>query len=1061
MSFADISVRRPIFITCLVLLMLSVGYWCLKTLGVDQFPNVTFPVVIVNTTYPGASPDEIATLVSKPIEDEVSSISGIKRLTSTNLEGVSTVAAEFTLETDVKYAEQQIRDRVSSAKRKLPDDIEEPVIRRIDPGDQAVLVLSLTADLPEQKLYSLADDVIRPKLEQVNQVGLVEIIGGREREIHVELDRAKLKSYEIPATQVASRLKAAGENTPVGKVDAGKQELSFRALGQFSNVQDIKRTIVNFFGSDVPVTVAQVGEVRDTLKDETSRAFVNGKKSLFLLVYRQNGSNTIAVVERALKQIDSVNKLLATQEGKPALFPVRDATKVIRANVADVEESIYLGILFAVIVVYFFLGNGRSTFITGLALPNSLIGAFILMYAAGFTINIMTLLALSLCVGLLIDDAIVVRENIFRHIEMGKKPLQAALDGTKEVQLAVIATTFTILAVFGPVAFLKGVVGQFFREFGLTVCFAMLISLFDALTIAPMLSAYFAGDPHKKPKEGVWYKTMGRAVRGFSKFQDWLENVYERSLHWVTRKPLTTLFASLLIFIACVYTVKWVPKTFLPPADGGEFSISFDLPPGTSLDETNKVADEIDKIVRANKEIATTAMILGGQNAQSNTATYFVTMTPSKERKGMNTTAMKQKVRDQLLPYKYANVIVKDIDNVGGGQRPFNLNILGQDPKKLEEYARKVYEVARKNKGLTDVDIDYRVGKPELQVAIDKNRADTFGVSTTQVGAELRTQIEGLETAKFRELGEEYDVRVRLKPEQRDLKLGFNETYVPNINNNMVRLRDVAQAVEARGPSKVTRQDRTRYIQIQADVAPGSGIGNVMTELTAAIENDIKLPPDMSYRFVGQAESFQELSESIATAGTFAILFILLILASLYESFITPITIMMALPLAVCGAFVALAITGESLNIFSMIGVIMLMGVATKNSILLVDYANQKTAHGMDRVQAIIEAGRTRLRPILMTTMALIAGTIPIAIGLNEASKQRTSMGIAIIGGLISSTLLTLAVVPAVYLYVDRFRVWFGHVFFKVVGGTPPEFEPEHHVEADGSARVQEGPRVH
>ena len=868
MSLADLSVKRPIFITCLVVLMLSVGYWCLKTLGVDQFPNVTFPVVIVNTTYPGASPDEIATLVSKPIEDELSSISGIKRLTSTNLEGVSQVAAEFTLETDVKYAEQQVRDRVSGAKRKLPNDIEEPVIRRIDPGDQAVLILSLTADLPEQQLFALADDVIRPKLEQVNQVGLVEVIGGREREIHVELDRAKLKAYEIPATQVASRLTAAGENTPVGKVDAGKQELSFRALGQFNSVQDIKRTIVNFFGSDVPVTVAQVGTVKDTLKDEASRAFVNGKKSLFLLVYRQNGSNTIAVVERALKQVAEVNKQLENSPGKPSMFAVRDATKVIRANVADVEESIYLGILFAVIVVYFFLANGRSTFITGLALPNSLIGAFILMYAAGFTINIMTLLALSLSVGLLIDDAIVVRENIFRHIEMGKKPLQAALDGTKEVQLAVIATTFTILAVFGPVAFLKGVVGQFFREFGLTICFAMLISLFDALTIAPMLSAYFAGDPHAKKKEGIWDKTVGRAVRGFSKFQDWLEVVYERSLHWITAWPKSTLLASLVIFVLSVSTVVFVPKTFLPTADMGEYMVSFDLPPGASLDETNKVANEMDQIIRKNPEIETVAMILGGQNAQSNTANFFVTMVPAKQRPGVTTTAMKQRTRDQLKPYAYANVAVKDIDNVGGGQRPFSLNILGQDPKKLEEYARKVFEVAKKNKGLTDVDMDFRVGKPELQVAIDKNKADTFGVSTSQVGIELRTQIEGLETAKFRELGEEYDVRVRLKPEQRDLKEGFNETYVPNINNNMVRLRDVADAVEARGPSKVTRQDRTRYIQIQADIAPGAGMGDVIQEITRAINEDIKLPADMSFRFVGQAESFGELQESISTAGT-------------------------------------------------------------------------------------------------------------------------------------------------------------------------------------------------
>jgi HAE1 family hydrophobic/amphiphilic exporter-1 len=1036
MSLADLSVKRPIFIVCLVIVMLAVGYRALTTLGVDQFPNVTFPVVTVTTTYAGAAPDEIATLISKPIEDEVSSISGIKRLSSNNLEGVSTVIAEFNLEVDVKYAEQQIRDRVSSAKRKLPKDIDEPVIRRIDPGDQPVLILSLSADLADQKLYTLADDVIRPKLEQVNQVGLVEIIGGREREIHVELDRNKLKNYEIPASQVATRLTAAGENTPVGKVDQGTKELSFRALGQFTKVEDIKRTIVNFFGSDIPVTVADVGVVKDTVKDEVSRAFVNGKKSLFIMVYRQNGSNTIEVVDRVHKQVSAINSMLKDQPGKGNMIVVRDATHVIRANVEDVEESIYLGILFAVIVVYFFLANGRSTFITGLALPNSLIGAFVLMAAAGFTINIMTLLALSLAVGLLIDDAIVVRENIFRHIEMGKKPMQAALDGTKEVQLAVVATTFTILAVFGPVAFLKGVVGQFFKEFGLTICFAMLISLFDALTIAPMLSAYLAGDPHKKTTSGPWYSTVGVLVRAFSRFQDWLEKIYVSTLKWIVRYPLTTIIASALVAAACMYTVKWVPKTFLPPADSGEYMISYDLPPGSSLDETNKIGDEIDTILRKRKEIQTVALILGGQNGQANTGTIFVTLVPSKQRPKITTTMMKESARKDLEPYAYAHVAVQDVDNVGGGQRPFLLNILGQDAKQLEEYANKAYEMVKKNPGVTDPNLDYRKGKPELQVSIDKDRADKFGVSTTQVGMELRTQIEGLETAKFRELGEEYDVRVRLKPEQRNLSENFNQTYVPNINNNMIRLRDIATGVEARGPSKVGRQDRTRYIQIQADIRPGYGIGDVMAQVDAAMKNEIKLPANMSYRFIGQAESFAELGDSIATAGIFGILFIFLILSSLYESFVTPITIMAALPLAVCGAFVALAATGESLNIFSMIGVIMLLGVATKNSILLVDYAHQQTEKGMDRMEAIIESGKTRLRPILMTTMALVAGTIPIAIGLNEASKQRTSMGIAIIGGLISSTLLTLIVVPAIYLYVDRFRIWTTRVFLKIVGGT-------------------------
>lgn len=1034
MNFVDLSIKRPTFITCIVIVMLAVGYWSMTKLGVDLFPNVTFPVVTVSVPYPGASPNEIETLVSKPIEDEVSTISGLKRISSINKEGVSVVVAEFTLETDVKYAEQQIRDRVSSAKRKLPEDTKEPIIRRIDPGDQPVIVFSLEADLPDQQLYDVADEIVRPKLEQVNQVGLVEIIGGRKREIHVDLDRKKLKSHEISASQVAQRLGAAGENVPIGKVTQGSKEVLFRSLGQFKKVEDIKSTIVNFFGSDVPVTVADVGTVNDTLVDESSRVFVNGKKSLFIYVFRQSGSNTIAVVENVRKQLAKLNVELEKTPGKPKITAIRDGSQWIKANVTDVKESIFIGVFLAVLVVYFFLANGRSTIITGLALPNSLIGAFILMAMAGFSINIMTLLALSLSVGLLIDDAIVVRENIFRHIEMGEEPIQAARRGTIEVQLAVIATTFTVLAVFGPVGFLKGVVGQFFKEFGLTICFAMLISLFDALTVAPMLSAYFAGKSHgakdSVQKTGffsafasAWDATMGRAVRAFSRFQDRLEKLYESVLAFTIKKPLTILGMSLIVFLASCSTIVFVPKTFLPQQDAGEFSLAFDLPPGSSLEETNKVGFEIDKVLHNNPEVEISALTVGDRDGQANVGEFYVKLVNMHQRK-LNTSQVKEKIREQLVPLAYANPKVKDFDAVGGGMRPFNLNIIGDDQKELEEYAMKILEVAKANKGLKDVDIDFRTGKPEFQVAVDKDRADKLGISTVQSGMELRTQIEGITPAKFREHGREFDIRVRLQPDQRDLKAGFDNTYVPNINYNLVRLRDVANGIETKGANKITRQDRARYIQIQADIAPGAGLGDVMDQLSKAITNDIKLPANMRFAFVGQAENFQELGESMGTAMFFGVLFIFLILASLYESFITPLTIMLALPLAVCGSTVALAITRESLNIFSMIGMIMLLGVATKNSILLVDYANQLVGEGMSRADAITKAGITRLRPILMTTMALIAGTIPVAIGLNEASKQRTSMGIAIIGGLISSTLLTLIVVPAAYSYIDRFRVW-------------------------------------
>lgn len=1039
MNLADLSIRRPTFITCVVLLMLAVGLISMSRLGVDLFPNVTFPIVTVTTPYPGAGPAEVETLVSKPIEDEISTLSGLKRLSSNSQEGVSTVIAEFTLETDVKFAEQQIRDRVGSAKRLLPDDVEESVIRRIDPSDQPVLMVSVTADLSPAELYDVANEVIRPRLEQVSQVGLVEVIGGRKREIHVSLDRDKLKARELSASAVAARLQAAGQDIPAGKIDQGAKETIFRTLGQYTSIGDVKKTILNFFGSDVPVTIEDVGTVVDTLRDEKSRTFINAEKTLFIVAFRQSGANTIAVVDGLKARIQKLNDELQLAIGKPKIKVVRDGSLWIRANVLDVEESITFGIILAVVVVFFFLANGRSTIITGLALPNSLIGAFILMAMAGFTINIMTLLALSLSVGLLIDDAIVVRENIFRHIEMGKSPAEAARAGTAEVRLAVIATTLTVIAVFGPVAFLKGVVGQFFKEFGLTICFAMLISLFDALTIAPMLSAYFAGSKHAGGgKPGIYDRTVGAMLRAFNRFQDGLENKYERVTHFTVKRPRFVLTMSFLVFLGSCASVKFVPKTFLPPQDAGEFTVGLDLPPGTNLTTMTDTALKVDKLIRSLPEVDLTALTVGDREGQVNVADTYVKLIPAKQRKA-NTSDVKQKIRDLLKEYAYANPKVKDYDAVSGGQRPFNLNIVGTDQKKLEEIATKVYDKLKNHPGLKDVDTNFRSGKPELQIVPDKRRAESLGVSTVLLGQELRTQIEGVTPAKFRENGVEYDIRVRLKEDQRDLGSGFPRTYVPNINQNLVRLSDVSNAIETVGPSKITRQDRGRFIQINADITPGAGMGDVMADIERMFKTEIPLPPGMRYVYVGQAENFAEMMESMVAAMGFGILFIFLVLASLYESFVTPLTIMLALPLALCGAFVALFITQESLNIFSMIGSIMLLGVATKNSILLVDYANQLVQKGVSRTEAIIQAGRTRLRPILMTTMALIAGTLPVALGLNEASRQRTSMGIAIIGGLISSTLLTLVVVPAAYSFIDRFRVWSRAQLARIFGATSGE----------------------
>ncbi len=1058
MNLADLSIKRPIFITCLVLVSLVAGIMAISKLGVDLFPDVTLPVVTVTIPYPGAGPSEIETLISKPIEDELSTLSGIKRLSSINNEGLATIVAEFNLESDIKDSEQQIRDRLSIVKRQLPLEAKEPIVRRIDPADQPILELALDADLPDAKLYDLADDKIKPKLEQVAKVGLVKITGGRKREIQIQLDRKKLKAHEISVSAIAARLSGSGQDIPSGKKSQGENETIFRTIGQFAAIEDIKNLVLNFYGNDIPTRVEDLGVVSDTLADETTKNFVNGKKSLSIKVFKQSGSNTIAVVDALKKKIAIVNEQFKSQPGHPNLVIIRDGSSWVRANVQDVKESIFLGIGLAVLVVFLFLANGRSTIITGLALPNSLIGAFILMAMAGFTINIMTLLALSLSVGLLIDDAIVVRENIFRHIEKGMSPKDAALFGTNEVRLAVIATSLTVIAVFGPLGFLKGVVGQFFKQFGLTICFAMAISLFDALTIAPMLSAYFAGITHNQTKQSkpngifgqlFWYlgeiydQIFGPILRSFSRFQDWLEIKYVSIMEYCVRKPIVVLVSSLVVFVLTTALAKFVPSTFLPEQDSGEFMVSLDLPPGTNLEKMTIETLKVDEIIRKNPEVEVSAVQVGDTDGSSNIANFYVHLVPSKER-NLNTGKVKQKIRDQLKIVAYANPAVKDYDPVAAGQRPFNLDFFGSDQKALEEFSLKFLDRLKKYPGLKDVDVNFRPGKPELQVRPLKSKTQALGMSTTMIGTELRAQIEGVLPAKFRENGLEYDVRLRLQDDQRNLKESFSQTYVPNLNGSLVKLSSVAEAISTNGPSKITRQDRARMVQISADIASGAGLGNIIDELTKWLKEDpeLKLPEGISFAYVGQAENFKELTENMAFAMGAGVLFIFFVLSSLYESFVTPFTIMLALPLAICGSFVGLFLGHQSMNIFSMIGIVMLLGVATKNSILLVDYANQLILTGMSRNDAIILAGKTRLRPILMTTMALIAGTIPIAIGLNEASKQRTSMGFAIIGGLISSTILTLIVVPASFSYVDRFRVWCQIIMKEIFMPEPDNSKP-------------------
>lgn len=1028
MNLPTLSIQRPVFITCILLLIIVLGIFSFRKLPVDLFPDVTFPVVTVQTPYPGAGPKEVEILVSKPLEEELGTINGMKALRSTNREGLSVVICEFTLETDVKYAEQQVRDKVSSARTKLPTDVKESTIRRVDPSDQPIIMLTLNAEMTPAQFYDLANEVVKPKLEQVNNVGLVHVMGGRKREIHVELDRNKLSRSNLSVSGVAQRLAGAGENIPAGTVsrETSGQDMVFRTVGEFDSVKSIENAAVSFFGNDRAISLKDLGEVTDTLEDATTYTFWNGKKTLLLYVYKQSGTNTVAVSEALKKQVKKINAEISGlyKDAKPQLTVVANQAKYISLNVEDVQQSIVIGILLTILVVYFFLGSLRSTLITGVAIPVSLIGACGLMVIAGFSINVMSLLAFSLAVGLLIDDAIVVRENIFRHMdELRKGPRLAALEGTLEVTLAVVAVTATIVAVFLPIGFLSGVVGQFFKQFGLTVCFIMIISLFDALTNAPMMSAYFGGSRGAEPTGGFFY-VVRTPVRFFNAFQDQLQLSYGRFLRSVLKRPWVALVATFVVVGASCVPLMKVPKTFLPTQDNGEFSVGLDMKPGTSLEKMRDRALEVERILRSHAEVVNAVLTVGNAQGEKNKADIFISLTPFSQRK-ISTSDFKAQVRVDLKDFKDANPTVKDVDYVGGGTRPFTLNIVGQDLEQVNEIASRALAKLKNHPALLDVDTSYRPGKPEFQVQVNLASAQRLGVSSSMVGRELRAQVEGVTPAKFRENGNEYDVRVRLRPDQRDLESSFNSILVPNMNERLVELKEVAKAESTTGPASIDRENRGRYIQIMADIAPhGPGMGGAIGDIDSwfAKGGELELPPGVTYRFVGQAENFQELVSSMLIAALLGLIFIYLVLSSLYESFFTPFTIMLVIPLAACGAFFALYLGGKSLDLYSMIGCIMLMGLATKNSIILVDYIHQLLEKGMSLADAIVEAGSVRLRPILMTSFALISGMIPVAIGLNEVSSQRSSLGVAVIGGVISSTLLTLVVIPAVFSYMEIVR---------------------------------------
>ena len=1034
MNIAKFSINRPIFVTCLVATMILFGAISLNRLGLDLMPNMDFPVVMISTTYSGAAPEEVANQISKPLEDQLSALAGVKHISSTNTEGRSVISVEYEMDTDIDKASQDIRDKVSIAKVALPDDADDPVVQKMDPDSMPILKLVLLGDLAPEAMYDLADEKIKPQLSKVDGIGSVDIIGGTKREIQLELDKQKLDEYDISMTALANSLANAGSNVPVGSKEEGSTRTVFRAMGEFRSLDQIENTVVSFSG-DVghSVSVKNLGNVRDGTEDVSTLGYlyfpsaykgtdtIAAKASLeknktipcvYLTVNKQSGVNTVKVADDIKSKIEQINATIKGEAGNPHLALVLDTTNWIRTNVNEAESSILLGIILAIFVVYLFLGNIRSTIITAIAIPNSLFGAFIIMYLNGFTLNLMTLMALSLTVGLLVDDAIVVRENIFRKLEAGMSPRNAAILGSREVTLAVIATTLTIMAVFIPIGLIEGIIGSFLKQFGLTVVFAMAISLFDALTVAPLLSAYFAGKGEKR---------NNAVVRAVDRFQNRTDSLYEKIMNFCLGKPLVIIGITLIIFLSSIVLIGFVNKSLIPSGgDQGQFAINITMPAGTSLQGTKETVQKIEEKIRTLEDLKYYMVTVGSSTDDPAEAEIDIFLSPERKK---DTDANMKLVRSYLTEFSYASPMLASLTGTSAHtMHPFQMVVSGHDLTQVEATAEKIITETKKVSDLTDVDSTMKKGNPEMRIVLDPEKMQRLGVSPTTAGRELRYCVAGITPATYRVGGLEYNIRARLKPEQRDLRYTYNSVRVPNVSGSMVALSSVSSKQQTIGSAAIYRQDKSFIVKISASLSPNGGVGTAMEKVNSLVKKNVTIPNGVSAGYSGQSEEFTKTISSAAFALLLAIAFIYMILASLYESFITPFTILLAIPPAMTGALFSLFITGKPLDINSIIGMLLLMGLVTKNSILLVDFAREGVKSGMTRKNAILEAGKKRLRPILMTTFAMLAGTAPLAFGMGEAAAMRQGMGIAIVGGLIVSTVITLVVVPAVFEYVDRLR---------------------------------------
>jgi HAE1 family hydrophobic/amphiphilic exporter-1 len=1005
MKLPEIAIRRPVFFTMIGVALIVFGWLGFQRLALDLFPKVDFPVVNITTKLVGASPEIMEVDVTDIIEEAVNTINGVKAITSRSLEEYSIVTVEFYLERNIEQAAQDVRDKVAAVRNRLPKDSEPPVIEKISPEDQPIVWIAVWGDRSIRDLTHYADKVLKRDIEKIPGVGSVTMSGGRTRQVRVWLDRKKLEATSLTAEDVKKALGLEHREVPGGRIENHRMEYIVKTKGEFETPESFNDMVITYRYGRL-IKLRDIGRAEDGLEDERSLTRFDGKTAVGLSVKRQSGENTVAVAERVKAAVAAVKPPPGMK-----LDITFDQSKFIRRSIEDVEVSLWLGAVLAVLIIFVFLRSVRSTLISAVALPTSVVATFAFIQFFGFTLNMMTMLALSLSIGILIDDAIVVLENIYRRMEEGEPPQQAAREGASEIGLAVMATTLSIVAVFVPVAFMKGIVGKFFFEFGITVTIAVLISLFVSLTLTPMLTSRFLS---YRKKHGKLYMVL---EKGF----DRVFGIYRPLLAWALKHRWTVILLATASVAGGVALFAALGKEFLPAEDQGRYLVRLETPIDYSLARADGVMRKIDEDLRKRPEVNSTFYVTGSDlTPDINKSRIYVNLKERKDRSIVQIDSMKQ-VRDAIAGTPEVKSSVEMIAMVGGGMRsvPIQLMVQGRDLEDLNRRTIAIKNEFAKLPGVVDVDTSIETGKPEVRVRIDREMAANYGVSATAIGNTVNTMIGGEIVGKYKDEkeGERYDIVARLAASERENPSALDALWVRSSTGELVRLKEVTTVESGKGPTMIMHYNRQRAATLFAGTEKTKPMAEAMTDLNGIVKKNVT--PEMSTRYVGMADAMLDAFKNIAFALVIAIIMVYMILASQFESFAHPLTIMFSLPVSLIGAMGLLFITGERVQIFSLIGVIMLMGLVTKNAILLVDYTITLRHGGMTREEALLKAGPVRLRPIIMTTAAMVFGMLPTALKIGEGAESRAPMAIAVIGGLITSTLLTLVVVPVVYTLID------------------------------------------